>query len=68
MIDGVRDGQGIAVTVRRFVERDIEAGRLRVLHEETREDSGYHIVTKAGVMRAPLKAFVTWIKREARKP
>jgi LysR family glycine cleavage system transcriptional activator len=66
MIDGARDGQGIAVTVRRFVERDIEAGRLRVLHEEGDPGSGYHIVTRKGVMRAPLKAFVTWLNREAR--
>ncbi|MEP1767969.1 MAG: LysR substrate-binding domain-containing protein [Sulfitobacter sp.] len=66
LIDGARDGQGIAVTVRRFVERDIEAGRLRVLHEEARLGSGYHIVTRKGVLRAPLKAFVTWLKREAR--
>jgi LysR family glycine cleavage system transcriptional activator len=68
LIDGARDGQGVAATVRRFVERDIEAGRLRVLHEEQRSGSGYHIVTRAGVMRAPLKAFVNWLKREGRTP
>ncbi|MCX7566705.1 LysR family transcriptional regulator [Sulfitobacter sp. F26169L] len=68
MLDGARDGQGIAVTVRRFVERDIEAGRLRVLHEEHAEASGYYIVTRKGVMRAPLKAFVAWLKRQAQTP
>lgn len=68
LLDGARDGQGIAVTVRRFVERDIEAGRLRVLHEETGTGSGYHIVTRAGLMRAPLKAFVAWLKREGLTP
>jgi len=68
LIDAVRDGQAIAVTVRRFVERDIQAGRLRVLHEETGRGAGYHIVTRSGVMRAPLKAFVTWLKREGRNP
>lgn len=66
LIDGARDGQGIAVTVRRFVERDIEAGRLRILHEESEVGNGYHIVTRKGVMRKSLKAFVTWLKREAR--
>jgi LysR family glycine cleavage system transcriptional activator len=64
LIDGARDGQGVTVTVRRFVERDIEAGRLRVLHEEQGIGSGYYIVTRPGVMRAPLKAFVKWLERE----
>jgi LysR family glycine cleavage system transcriptional activator len=68
LIDGARDGHGVAATVRRFVEPDIEAGRLRVLHEEQRSGSGYHIVTRAGAMRAPLKAFVNWLKREGRTP
>ncbi|WP_298858421.1 LysR family transcriptional regulator [uncultured Sulfitobacter sp.] len=68
LVDGARDGQGVAVTVRRFVERDIEAGRLRVLHEEQDAATGYHMVTRGGVLRAPLKAFVTWLKREARAP
>lgn len=68
LIDGARDGQGIAVTVRGFVERDIDAGRLRVLHEEKGGDTGYYIVTRRGVLRAPLKAFVTWLKREGKSP
>ena len=68
MVDGARDGQGVAVTVRRFVERDIEAGRLRVLHEEENAGTGYYIVTRQGVQRAPLKAMISWLKREARTP
>jgi len=68
LVDGARDGQGIAVTVRRFVERDIEAGRLRVLHEERGGGTGYHIVTRPGVLRPPLKAFVTWLRRERSGP
>lgn len=68
LLDGARDGQGVAVTVRHFVERDIEAGRLRVLHETVGEGAGYHLVTAPGPMRAPLRAFVTWLKREGRLP
>lgn len=68
LIDGLRDGQGIAVTVRRFIERDIAAGRLRVLHEEEGTGAAYHIVTRKGVMRPPLKAFAAWLKREAVTP
>ncbi|QUJ75823.1 LysR family transcriptional regulator [Sulfitobacter albidus] len=65
LLDGARDGQGITATARRFVERDIAAGRLVVLHEEARHESGYHIVTRPGVLRPPLKAFVAWLRREA---
>lgn len=66
LADGARDGQGVAVTVRRFVQRDIDAGRLIVLHEEEGAETGYYIVTRTGPMRAPLKAFFTWLGREGR--
>lgn len=64
LLDGVRDGQGVAVTVRAFVERDIAAGRLRVIETEDQPEMGYHIVTRPGAMRPVLKDFVRWIKRE----
>lgn len=63
MIDGVRLGQGIAVTTRLAVEGDLAAGSLLALFED-RGDQGYHIVTRPGVMRPALKAFVTWLRRE----
>lgn len=66
LLDGARDGQGIAVTVRVFAERDIAAGRLRELYVEESDDAGYHIVTRPGVMRPALKDFVTWLRREVR--
>ncbi len=64
LLDGARDGQGVAVTVRAFVERDIAAGRLRVIEVEDRPEMGYHLVTRLGVMRPVLKDFVKWIRRE----
>ena len=64
LLDGARDGQGVAVTVRTFVERDIAAGRLRVIETEDRPEMGYHIVTRPGVMRPVLRDFVRWIRRE----
>jgi LysR family glycine cleavage system transcriptional activator len=64
LLDGARDGQGVAVTVRAFVERDIAAGRLRVLEVEDKPGMGYHIVTRPGVMRPVLKDFVRWLRRE----
>ena len=66
LIDGARDGQGLAVTVRLFVEADIRAGRLVVLEQETQDGAGYHLVTRPGVQRPPLRAFVKWIRRAAR--
>jgi LysR family glycine cleavage system transcriptional activator len=65
LLDGARDGQGVAVIVRHFVERDIEAGRLVELFEEDRR-SGYHIVTREGVLRPSAKAFVSWLRRQSK--
>ncbi|MFK7940801.1 MAG: LysR family transcriptional regulator [Roseovarius sp.] len=65
LLDGARDGQGVAVVIRAFVEADIRAGRLRVLLEK--EDAkGYHIVTRPGPQRAALKTFVKWVRRCAK--
>jgi LysR family glycine cleavage system transcriptional activator len=66
LLDGLRNGQGVAVTVREWVRQDIAAGRLRLLFEEE-VDSGYHIVTRPGVLRPPAKAFVRWLRRQARQ-
>jgi LysR family glycine cleavage system transcriptional activator len=66
LLDGARDGQGLAVTVRNFVEPDIRAGRLVVLQQEDRPGMGYHLVTRPGVQRPPLRAFVKWIRKAAR--
>ncbi|MEM6372232.1 MAG: LysR family transcriptional regulator [Pseudomonadota bacterium] len=67
VLDGARDGQGVAVTVRHFVEADIQSNRLCVLHEDTTPGMGYHLVTRPGVHRPPLKSFLGWIRRAARQ-
>ncbi|MFP7674111.1 LysR substrate-binding domain-containing protein [Marivita sp. S0852] len=66
MIDGARNGQGIAVTTRIAVAEDLDAGRLIAVFED-RRDAGYHIVTKPGVHRPPLKAFLRWLRQEGSK-
>ncbi|HKL66157.1 MAG TPA: LysR family transcriptional regulator [Roseovarius sp.] len=66
LLDGLLGGQGVAVTVREWVRQDITSGRLRLLFEDE-EASGYHIVTRPGVLRPPAKAFVTWLRRQARR-
>lgn len=65
VLEGLRAGDGVTATARAFVERDVEAGRLVVLFEGVRTGGGYHIVTRPGVLRPPLKAFVRWLRREA---
>ncbi|WP_417206521.1 LysR substrate-binding domain-containing protein [Antarctobacter sp.] len=66
MLEAARAGQGIAIVAGVFVEPDIRAGRLRKLFEDNKE-KGYHIVTRPGIPRPPLKAFLSWLRREARK-
>lgn len=63
MLDAARNGQGLAVTVRAFVEADLAAGRLVALFTAPRT-SGYHIVTRSGVHRPALKAFVKWLRKQ----
>lgn len=60
MLDAVRDGQGIGVTARVFVEADIAAGRLRLLFEDN-DREGYFMVTGPGIPRASLRRFTAWV-------
>jgi LysR family transcriptional regulator, glycine cleavage system transcriptional activator len=64
VLDAARDGQGLAVIARAFVEGDLAAGRLVVVHEDS-EREGYFIVTRPGVLRPAVKAFVAWAVRAA---
>ncbi|MEO1733982.1 MAG: LysR family transcriptional regulator [Pseudomonadota bacterium] len=64
MVDSARAGQGVLITVRYFVEADLQSGRLLALFEE-RPDAGYHIVTGSGVLRSSVRAFVNWLARQA---
>lgn len=64
VLDGLRSGQGVTVTVRHFVEPDIQAGRIIELYAEP-DTRGYHIVTAKSALRPPVKTFVNWLKRQA---
>ncbi|MBU2962565.1 LysR family transcriptional regulator [Citreicella sp. C3M06] len=66
MIEAARQGQGIAITARLFVEQDLVAGRLRLLFQDARQ-KGYWMVTRPGIPRPPLRHFVSWLRREAAK-
>jgi len=63
MLDAARDGQGIAVTARAFVEADLAAGRLILLHEDS-DREGYFLATAVGPQRSAAQAFVDWAARQ----
>jgi LysR family glycine cleavage system transcriptional activator len=63
MLDGLRAGQGVAITVRQFVEDDLKSGRLIELYCEP-DQRGYHIVTRPGVQRPAVREFVRWLRRQ----
>ncbi|MFT7060559.1 MAG: LysR family glycine cleavage system transcriptional activator [Pseudorhodobacter sp.] len=64
MLEAARAGQGVAVFARAFVENDLVAGRLQLLFEDD-EREGYFAVIYPGRLRAPTKAFVAWLQRQA---
>lgn len=63
MLDAARNGQGVAVIARAFVEADIRAGRLRALHEDN-EREGYFLVTAPGPRRTAVQLFHDWIQAQ----
>jgi LysR family glycine cleavage system transcriptional activator len=65
VLEALRRGDGVSAAVPRvFVDEDIAAGRLTVLFEEHEPGTGYHIVTRPGVARPPLRAFLAWLRRQ----
>ncbi|EEE36762.1 transcriptional regulator, LysR family [Rhodobacteraceae bacterium KLH11] len=66
LLDGLRSGQGVTVTVRQFVEADIASGRIVELFTEP-DTRGYHILTLNSVLRPAVKTFVNWLKRQVRE-
>ena len=63
MLDAARNGQGVAVVIRKFVEGDLQAGRLVALFTDE-VTSGYYVVTRPGLQRPALKAFLRWLRRQ----
>ncbi len=64
IMEAVRRGDGITFTARPFVEEEIRSGQLIELFSETAFGT-YYIVTRPGVLRPPVRAFVKWLKRQA---
>jgi LysR family glycine cleavage system transcriptional activator len=64
IMEAVRRGDGLTYTPRIFVDEEIRSGDLLVVSSEN-DVGGFHIVTRPGVLRQPVRAFVTWLKRQA---
>ncbi|MEP4036964.1 LysR family transcriptional regulator [Pseudophaeobacter sp.] len=62
LMQAVREGQGVAVSVQDFVDEDLKAGRLVELFSGG-EGRGYHIVTRPGVQRGQARQFISWLRR-----
>lgn len=66
MIEAARGGQGIAIISRLLVQGDLEAGRLRLLHQVD-NGKGYWLVRRPGPLRPEARAFTRWILQETRE-
>ncbi|MEL7099928.1 MAG: LysR family transcriptional regulator [Pseudomonadota bacterium] len=64
LVEAARAGQGVGVTVKAFVQPDLDAGRLLLLHEDTTPDSGYYILTRPGPNRPALGTLLRWLKAQ----
>jgi LysR family glycine cleavage system transcriptional activator len=63
IMQAVRRGDGITYTARAFFEKDIEAGRIKVLFS----DAGfgiYHLLTCRGPLRHSVQTFIGWLKEQ----
>ena len=64
IMEAVRRGDGLTYTPRIFVDEEIRSGQLLEVSAEN-DVGGFYIVTRPGVLRQPVRAFVTWLKRQA---
>ncbi|MGH6892116.1 MAG: LysR family transcriptional regulator [Dongiaceae bacterium] len=64
IMEAVRRGDGLTYTARCFVDKEIRSGQLLELSSEN-DTGGYYIVTRPGVLRPPVHAFVKWLKQQA---
>lgn len=65
VIEAARSGQAAAVVALAIMQPDVDAGRVRVLHQD-HQHKGYYLVTRPGPHRAALRAFSAWIRRQVK--
>ena len=64
IMEAVRRGDGITYTARPWVEEELRTGQRIELFAD-KAFGTYYIQTRPGVLRPPVRAFVTWLKRQA---
>jgi len=67
LLEALKRGEAVGATVDIYIREEVEKGDLKILFAEDRPASGYYLVTRPGVQRAPLRAFARWITRQARE-
>jgi LysR family transcriptional regulator, glycine cleavage system transcriptional activator len=65
VLEALFRGQGVSPIARALVEQEISDGSLEVLFEDEIPGTGYHIVTRPGIMRPASKSFVRWLQKHA---
>lgn len=65
LLESLRRGEGVAVLSRSLIRKDLEAGTLKVLFDESNQALGYYIVNRPGVQRKSLTLFADWLKKQA---
>lgn len=66
LMQAVRAGQGVAVSVQAFVAEDLQSGRLCALFTEG-DGLGYHVVTRSGVLRPETRKFAAWLQGQVKE-
>ena len=64
IMDAVQRGDGITYTLCKWVENDLEAGRLVARYIEP-DVGNFYIHTRPGATRPPVRTFIRWLKRQA---
>jgi LysR family glycine cleavage system transcriptional activator len=65
IMEAVRRGDGLTYTARCFVDEYIRSGQLIEIFSE-RNVGGYHIVTRPGAIRAPVRTFISWLQGQTK--
>lgn len=64
IMDSVQRGDGVTYTLTRWVQDDLDSGRLIARFIEP-QVGNFYIETRPGASRPPLRSFVRWLKRQA---
>ena len=65
VVDAIRRGEGVGNTGRTWFEKDVAEGTIVALFDDDcTSNLGYWMAHRLGPHRAPLKAFLKWVRKE----